>query len=53
MKVYDTLRGELMADELIAGQPSFSAEYMRRVSCISPTSAFGILLMFVDCHAII
>ena len=35
MKVYDALREELMADELIAGQPSFSADYMRKVSCIS------------------
>ncbi len=32
MKVYDALREELMSDELIAGQPSFSAEYMRKVS---------------------
>ena len=32
MKVYDALREELMADELIAGQPSFSAEYMRKVN---------------------
>ncbi len=31
MKVYTVLTDELVADELIAGQPSFSADYMRRV----------------------
>ena len=31
MRVYDILREELLADDLIAGQPSFSAEYMRKV----------------------
>ena len=32
MRVYEVLREELMADDLIAGQPSFSAEYMKKVS---------------------
>ena len=31
MKVYEILRQELLTDDLIAGQPSFSAEYMRKV----------------------
>ena len=31
MKVYEILREELLTDDLIAGQPSFSAEYMRKV----------------------
>lgn len=31
MKVYRVLTDELLSDELIAGQPSFSAEYMRKV----------------------
>ena len=31
MKVYATLREDLLADELIAGQPGFSADYMRKV----------------------
>ena len=31
MRVYDVLREELLADDLIAGQPSFSAEYMGKV----------------------
>ena len=31
MKVYRVLTDELLSDELIAGQPSFSADYMRKV----------------------
>ncbi|CAL5218960.1 g713 [Coccomyxa viridis] len=31
MRVYEVLREELMADDLIAGQPSFSAEYMKKM----------------------
>ncbi|BDA42860.1 Farnesyl pyrophosphate synthase [Coccomyxa sp. Obi] len=31
MKVYRVLTDELLSDELIAGQPSFSAEYMRKM----------------------
>jgi hypothetical protein len=32
MKVYKVLTDELLADDLIAGQPTFSADYMRRVN---------------------
>lgn len=37
MKVYRVLTDELLSDELIAGQPSFSADYMRKVV---PSSAW-------------
>jgi len=35
MRVYEVLREELLDDDLIAGQPSFSAEYMRKVRTMS------------------
>ena len=38
MKVYEILREELLTDDLIAGQPSFSAEYMSKVTTSKDTS---------------
>ena len=35
MRVYKVLREELLADDLIAGQPSFSAEYMGKVTAMA------------------
>ena len=31
MRVYDVLREDLLRDDLIADQPKFSADYMRKV----------------------
>ena len=38
MRVYEVLREELLADDLIAGQPSFSAEYMKKVILLGTSS---------------
>ena len=35
MRVYDVLREDLLKDDLIADQPKFSADYMRKVNSIS------------------
>ena len=32
MRVYDVLREDLLTDDLIADQPKFSADYMRKVN---------------------
>ncbi len=32
LRVYDVLRGELIEDDLIAAQPGFSAEYMKKLT---------------------
>ena len=32
MRVYDILREDLLKDDLIADQPRFSADYMRKVT---------------------
>ena len=34
MRVYDVLREDLLKDDLIADQPKFSADYMRKVNPI-------------------
>ena len=34
MRVYDVLREDLLKDDLIADQPRFSADYMRKVNPI-------------------
>ena len=34
MRVYDVLREDLLTDDLIADQPKFSADYMRKVNPI-------------------
>ena len=34
MRVYDVLREDLLKDDLIADQPKFSADYMRKVHSI-------------------
>lgn len=36
MRVYDVLREDLLKDDLIADQPKFSANYMRKVNPIRP-----------------
>lgn len=51
MRVYEVLREELLVDDLIAGQPKFSADHMRKVNpFILQWSQVFIMVVSIEVH---